>query len=414
MSKLADIVSVESIKLACKRLSPSKKPGVDGQTVEQLRDLLKLFADDIVASVLDGSFVASPLLKVLIPKGNSEKMRTIYLPVSLDKAIQLSIVSKMTATTEAIFHDSSFGFRPGRSRNIQCAVQRASVMVKEGYLWCLTIDIKSFFDGIERERLRRLLREYNLGIDGPTRSLINQFITAPIQRIRFREPSRGVPAGLPLAPLLANIYLTPFDRYLDKCGHPFVRYADDIAVFFRDESECRRFEVHLSNVSEKDFGFSLNVEKTNVVTGRKRRLLGHDIDDLGRITASAAVFEKTLQNLYRLLADFDTVRPVGGLGSVDHERVTKFAKDVVSRFNGVLSAFRAAENLLELEVIANHHVEMFLREVCKKGDLISLTMIAKVKISAVDELLEFDEEMAVHELLKGWEKVRARSRLKAA
>ena len=41
----------------------------------------------------------------------------------------------------------------------------------------------------------------------------------------------GTPQGGPLSPLLANIYLDPLDKELERREVSFVRYADDIAIF---------------------------------------------------------------------------------------------------------------------------------------------------------------------------------------
>ena len=38
----------------------------------------------------------------------------------------------------------------------------------------------------------------------------------------------GVPQGGPLSPLLSNIMLDDLDKELEKRGHKFVRYADDV------------------------------------------------------------------------------------------------------------------------------------------------------------------------------------------
>ena len=50
-----------------------------------------------------------------------------------------------------------------------------------------------------------------------------------------RTRTKGTPQGGPLSPLLANIYLDPLDKELEKRGVAFVRYADDIAIFASSE-----------------------------------------------------------------------------------------------------------------------------------------------------------------------------------
>ena len=42
------------------------------------------------------------------------------------------------------------------------------------------------------------------------------------------ERWEGTPQGGPLSPLLANVLLDEIDKELEKRGHTFVRYADDV------------------------------------------------------------------------------------------------------------------------------------------------------------------------------------------
>ena len=54
-------------------------------------------------------------------------------------------------------------------------------------------------------------------------------------RNKFEDTEMGVPAGGPLSPLLSNIMLNELDKELEKRGHLFVRYADDLAIFCKSE-----------------------------------------------------------------------------------------------------------------------------------------------------------------------------------
>ena len=47
------------------------------------------------------------------------------------------------------------------------------------------------------------------------------------------QPTMGTPQGGPLSPLLSNILLDDLDRELERRGHRFCRYADDVNVYVR-------------------------------------------------------------------------------------------------------------------------------------------------------------------------------------
>ena len=55
------------------------------------------------------------------------------------------------------------------------------------------------------------------------------------------EPSEvGTPQGGPLSPLLANILLDQLDRELQRRGHRFVRYTDDMIILVKSERAAQR------------------------------------------------------------------------------------------------------------------------------------------------------------------------------
>lgn len=57
---------------------------------------------------------------------------------------------------------------------------------------------------------------------------------------RFFHPRRGILQGAPLSPVLANLYLTDFDRRMDGAESRLVRYADDLVILCRSESDARK------------------------------------------------------------------------------------------------------------------------------------------------------------------------------
>jgi RNA-directed DNA polymerase len=48
--------------------------------------------------------------------------------------------------------------------------------------------------------------------------------------------AEGTPEGSPLSPVLANIMLDDLDQLLERRGHTFVRYADDLRVYVASAS----------------------------------------------------------------------------------------------------------------------------------------------------------------------------------
>ncbi len=128
---------------------------------------------------------------------------------------------------EKDFSNHSYGFRPGRSAHD--AVRAAQEYVKAGKGWVVDIDLKAFFDQVNHDKLMNLVgRKIR---DKAILKLIGKYLRAPMQRAGKKEArDKGTPQGGPLSPLLANIYLDPLDKELEKRGMGFVRYAD---LFYR-------------------------------------------------------------------------------------------------------------------------------------------------------------------------------------
>jgi RNA-directed DNA polymerase len=89
------------------------------------------------------------------------------------------------------------------------------------------------------------------------------------------EPTEeGVPQGGPLSPLLANLLLDDLDRELERRGHRFVRYADDLTIFVGSERAGERVLASVSRFLERRLKLRVNKEKSAVDRPWRRTLLG--------------------------------------------------------------------------------------------------------------------------------------------
>jgi RNA-directed DNA polymerase len=165
---------------------------------------------------------------------------------------------------EPMFHEDSYGYRPGRSAidAIRTARQRCW-----RYDWVVDIDIKGFFDSIDHTLLLRAVHKHTVC---PWVLLyIERWLKAPMMTEDGTLVQRdiGTPQGGVISPLLANLFLHyVFDVWLDRgfSGVPFERYADDIICHCRSEREA----LKLRQVLDQRFaecGLVLHPEKTKVV-----------------------------------------------------------------------------------------------------------------------------------------------------
>jgi RNA-directed DNA polymerase len=265
-------------------------PGVDGMTVEELPDYLREHWSEIRAAVLDGSYRPQPVLRKEIPKPGGG-VRELGIPTVLDRLIQQALGQVLQVEWDRLFSRFSFGFRPRRSAHqaVACAQQ----FLREGYDWVVDLDLERFFDRVVHEVL--MTRVKRRIADRRVLQLIHRYLKSGVMIGAMLEPTEeGVPQGGPLSPLLANLLLDDLDRELEKRGHRFVRYADDVNIYVRSRRAGERVLASVKGFLERRLKLRVNVEKSAVDRPWHRVLLGFTF--IGR-EFRRRVSDKTLKAL---------------------------------------------------------------------------------------------------------------------
>ncbi len=194
--------------------------GVDGLTVKQSREVIQEQWEQTRATLWAGRYVPAAVKAVDIPKANGGQRR-LGIPTVQDRLLQQAIHQKLGPLWEPEFSEHSYGFRPNRSAHD--AVRAARAYVQSGKNWVVDLDLKSFFDRVDHDKLMHLIgRKVR---DKRLLRLIGNYLRAPMQTAdgQRHERRQGTPQGGPLSPLLANIYLHPLDQELEQRGLSFVR-----------------------------------------------------------------------------------------------------------------------------------------------------------------------------------------------
>lgn len=269
---LERIVSRENLNRAYKRVKKNKGAGgVDGMRVDELLQYLKDNGEEIRESVLAGKYKPAPVRRVEIPKDNGKK-RMLGIPTAADRVIQQAIAQVLTPIYEPKFVETSYGFRPGKSAHN--AIRKCQEYLNAGYVWTVDMDLEKFFDTVNQSKLIEILsREIK---DGRVISLIHKYLKAgAVWCGRFEETTTGVPQGGPLSPLCANIMLNELDHELEKRGHRFVRYADDMVIFCKSKASAMQALEHIIPYIERKLFLKVNREKTEVSYAGKIKFLGY-------------------------------------------------------------------------------------------------------------------------------------------
>src|SRR3954451_3494276 len=195
------------------------------------------------------------------------------MPTLEDKVLQRAVVMLLEPIYEQDFLDCSYGFRPGRSAHQALGSFRDQLMACRGG-WGLEVDIRKFFDDLDRGHLRTFLR---LRVrDGVLLRLIDKWLKAGVMEDgSVSYPEAGAPQGGVASPLLSNVFLHyVLDLWFEQdvksrmCKRAFlIRYADDFVIGFRDQRDAQR----VMEVMPKRFGkhgLAIHPTKTNLVPFR--------------------------------------------------------------------------------------------------------------------------------------------------
>ena len=276
----------------------AKTPGIDGIDKQAMTCDLQHQLDMIHAELLAGSYQPQPARRVYIPKANG-KQRPLGIPTLRDRIVQRAMLMAMEPIWESDFHRLSYGFRPERS--VHHAIRTVKLQLQDNThtsgRWVIEGDLASYFDTVHHKLLMKCVRKRIR--DARFLSLLWRFIRAGhIDKGLFWAASEGVPQGGVISPLLSNIMLNEFDRWLEakylsqkarkdrwywnnsiKRQRPialdenrqwmpavaYCRYADDFVVIIKGNKvhaesirdECRLF-------LEGTLKLRLNMDKTHI------------------------------------------------------------------------------------------------------------------------------------------------------
>lgn len=269
---LEHILSPSNLNAAYKQVKCNKGAGgVDKMEVEFLKDYLVTNKDMLITSILRGKYLPNPVRRVCIPKENG-KQRQLGIPTVVDRVIQQSIAQKLTTIYEPQFSDSSYGFRPKRSAH--GALRKCQDYITQGYIYAVDIDLERFFDTVNHSKLIEVLSRTIK--DGRVVSLIHKYLNAGVMNEdRYEETLEGVPQGGPLSPLLGNILLNDLDWELEKRGHKFVRYADDMVILCKSRRSAERTMKSIISYIENKLFLKVNRDKSQATTVRSIKFLGY-------------------------------------------------------------------------------------------------------------------------------------------
>lgn len=247
--------------------------GVDGESLKQFEGCLADNLYKVWNRLASGTYFPPPVKEVEIPKADG-KTRKLGIPTVGDRVAQMVVKDYLEPGMEAIFHESSYGYRPKRNAHDALTKARRNCWL---FNWVIDMDIKGFFDNINHEKLLLALDRHVE--EKWVKMYIKRWLTAPVQlqtgELLYKE-GKGTPQGGVISPLLANLFLHyAFDQWLTghHWGVKFERYADDIVVHCKTKE---RAEKVLESIGKRmqDCDLELHPEKTKIVYCKDHKRTG--------------------------------------------------------------------------------------------------------------------------------------------
>ena len=237
--------------------------GADGVTIEQFEEDLSGNLYRLWNRMSSGSYHPGPVRAVEIPKkGKKGGIRVLGIPNVVDRVAQAAAAAALEPSVEPIFHEDSYGYRPGRSTERDRAP--GSVPTKD---WVVDLDIRAFFDSVPWELMLKAVARHS---DQKWIVLyVERWLKAPmlmpdgtlVQRVK------GTPQGSPISPVLANLFLHyGLDTWMAR-EHPtiqFERFADDAVIHCVSERQARFVREAVAR-RLVEVGLELHPDKTRIV-----------------------------------------------------------------------------------------------------------------------------------------------------
>lgn len=298
---LEAILDRETMRAAYHRVVANRgAPGVDGMTVDALKEYLVAHWPRLKEELLAGRYRPQPVRRVEIPKPGGGT-RTLGIPRVVDRLIQQAMHQVLSPLFDPGFSEASYGFRPGRSAHQAVLASRAHVAA--GRRFVVDFDLEKFFDRVNHDVL--MARVARRVADKRVLRLIRRYLQAGLMADGVATVrTEGTPQGGPLSPLLSNILLDALDKELERRGHAFVRYADDCNIYVRSKRAGERVMASVTRFLGERLRLAVNPAKSAVDRPWNRTFLGytltaHKAPRLRVAPQSVARFKGKLKALWR-------------------------------------------------------------------------------------------------------------------
>ena len=215
---------------------------------------------DVVERLQRGEPLSVPTRHLVNKMGNGKK-RVVYSFPS-DEMIVLKAMSFLLYRYDSQLAPNCYSFRRGQTAH--GAISHLVRTINNQPMWAYKLDIHNYFNSISIPLLLPILSEV-LADDPPLYAFFERLLTDGRARVgdEIISEERGVMAGTPTSPFLANIYLREVDHHFAETGVLYARYSDDIILFAPNRETLDRHIGDLNAFLEK-YRLEVNPDKVRI------------------------------------------------------------------------------------------------------------------------------------------------------
>ncbi len=261
------ISDVDNLRACYDSLGAKKAPGVDGVTKAEYGKNLEENLRNLSARLKRMGYRPGPKRRSYVPKEGNAKGRPLGVSNLEDKIVEASVKRTLEPIYEAVFEDSSYGYRPGRNQHA-CLDALGRTIQQKRINYIVEADLRSFFDKVNHEWMIKFLR-HRIGDERVIRLIIRMLKSGMMEDGLVHATEEGTPQGSILSPLLSNVYLHYvldlwFSRRVRKqCRGQayYFRFADDFMACFQYKGDAANFRQKLGE-RVQEFALELAEDKT--------------------------------------------------------------------------------------------------------------------------------------------------------
>lgn len=285
------------------------------------------FKEQFIEHVISGTYAWSIPRKILLNKIGTTKKRTVYMYSIQDRYVLGVLYRVFSKQFNDTISSNCFSYKRGVKTLNAIDYLRSDTQLNKKH--GVKLDIKAYFNSVNRECLNRILAEISLGDTGILKLLTDMF-NSDIVTFEDKEivEYKSLTPGSALASFLANYCLKDIDNYVvDTLGITYARYSDDILMFADTKEELQK-GLDMVNAKLDQLGLLINDSKyVWFEPGAEVDFLGLKLKADGKIDISdnsAKKFKKKIRHSC-----------IMGRHDIEyaHKDPYKVAKKIIGRYN---------------------------------------------------------------------------------